>query len=549
MSPIFRIVLRSRTLLFVLALVALAGAPLCRAKIPAPPASPADSALGAIRIDGPNSGNKEFVGVSLAPVEGGQGFSLPASADGVFGGQFPPGKYKISIQGVDKSVNPPKSFQTDAGTMEIISGKVLQLDFHQYPHAHRQWVQLSPADASALPVIGQPQQARTRPESQLQTQPQTTSQTQPQQPQTQQQPGQPDQSAPAEGGPSGDNGPMALPKKKPTEDAPPPAPARPAFKNPEGAPNYSLKIEVPEVTVDVGVLLEKTHQFVPGLKPDNFKVYEDGVEQKVVGFKRVEAPITVLILCEFGGSFSPYSPAYIFNYDMLNAAWAFAQQLRPQDYAALMTFDMRTHIITDFTQDKRQIYNAIQTLVIPGFAERNLFDALYEAEDRLSRIEGRKYIILIASGRDTFSKLTLDQILKKVKATPDITIYSISTGGAYRAMTEGGPGFNQSLRDLDYLQADNQMKTFARMTGGDFYAPRFAAELPDDFGEINKNIRSKYELIYHPSNTKQDGSYRKLRVELVDDEGKPLRFQDEKHHPLKYDIQYRDGYRAKPEVE
>ncbi|MGA7257716.1 MAG: VWA domain-containing protein [Terracidiphilus sp.] len=386
-------------------------------------------------------------------------------------------------------------------------------------------------------------------QSQPQTQPQQQpAQTQTPPAQTQTPPAQP-QTAPAEGGPSGDLGPMAMPKKSPSEEAPPPAPAQPAFKNPPGAPNYSLKIAVPEVTVDVGVLLEKTGQFVPGLKPENFRVYEDGVEQKVIGFKRVEAPITVLILCEFSGGMSMYSPVWYFNMDMANAAWAFAQQLRPQDYAALMTFDMRTHIITDFTQDKRQIYNAVQTLVIPGFAEKNLFDALYEAEDRLSRISGRKYIVLIASGIDTFSKLTLDQILKKVKNTPDITIFSISTGGAFRAITEGGPGFGQEMRDLDYLQADNQMKTFAKMTGGAFYAPRFVAELPDDIAQINQNIRSKYELIYHPSDAKQDGTYRKLRVELVDDEGKPLRFQDEKHHPLKYDLQYRDGYRAKPEVE
>jgi len=57
--------------------------------------------------------------------------------------------------------------------------------------------------------------------------------------------------------------------------------------------------------------------------------------------------------------------------------------------------------------------------------------------DRLDRIEGRKYIILIASGRDTFSKITLDKILKKVKASQDITIYTVSTGGAMRAITEG----------------------------------------------------------------------------------------------------------------
>ncbi len=368
----------------------------------------------------------------------------------------------------------------------------------------------------------------------------------PQQPQKPaQQPSQPDQTAP-DGGPAGDNGSIALPKKKEQpEDTPPPAPVAPKVKNPEGAGNYSLRIEVPEVTVDVGVILEKTHQFVPNLKPNNFKVYEDGIEQKIAGFKRVEAPITALMLCEFAGS----NYTYAFNYDMLNAVYSFANQLRPQDYVALMTFDMRTQIVTDFTQDKRQIYDAINTLRVPGFNERNLFDALYEAEDRLSRIEGRKYIILVASGRDTFSKLTFDQILKKVKNTPDITIYAISTGGALRAITEGRGGFNGQMRDIDYLQADNEMKTFAKLTGGDWYAPRFQAEFPEIFGDINKNIRSKYQLVYHPSNPKQDGGYRKLRVELVDDEGKPLRFQDEKHHPLKYDVIARDGYRARPEVE
>jgi VWFA-related protein len=359
-----------------------------------------------------------------------------------------------------------------------------------------------------------------------------------------QQPQQPDQTAPDSGGPSGDSGVIALPKKKDTPDnTPPPAPAAPKIKNPEGMPNFSLRVEVPEVTVDVGVLLEKTGQFVPSLKPGNFRIYEDGVEQKVSGFKRTEAPITALLLCEFA------STNYYFIYDMRNAAFAFANQLRPQDYVAMMTFDLRTKIVSDFTQDKRQLLEAVNSMQIPLFNERNLFDALYEAEDRLSRIEGRKYIILIASGRDTMSRLTFDKILQKVKSTPDITIFAVSTGGALRAMTEGGGGMSSSIRDLDYLQADNEMKTFASLTGGRWFAPRFAAEMPEIFQEINQNIRSKYQLIYHPTNDKQDGKYRKLRVELVDDEGHPLRMEDEKHKPLKYDIIARDGYRAKQEVE
>jgi VWFA-related protein len=358
-------------------------------------------------------------------------------------------------------------------------------------------------------------------------------------PQTQPQPQQPDQTAPDAGGPGGDSGAIALPKKKESteDDTPPPAPAAPKLKAPEeGTGNFSLHVDVPEVTVDVGVLLEKTGQFVPGLKPGNFRVYEDGVEQKVTGFKRVEAPITALMICEFAAT------SYNFIFDMRNAAFAFANQLRPQDYVALMTFDLRTQIQLDFTQDKRQFQQAINSLMIPGFSETDVFDALYEGMDRLSRIPGHKYIILIASGRDTLSKLTLDKILKAVKASENITIFTVSTGGFARAASMRGDS-------LTFLQADNQMRTFAKLTGGVSYFPRFAGEMPDIFQEINQNIRSKYQLVYHPTNAKQDGTFRKLRVELVDEEGQPLRIQDEKHKPLKYDIIARDGYRAKPEVE
>ena len=360
---------------------------------------------------------------------------------------------------------------------------------------------------------------------------------------------QPDQATPDAGGPGADTGVIAVPRKKDApEDAPPPAPAAPPapiIKTPEGMGNVSLRIDVPEVSVDVGVLLEKTHQFVPGLKPDNFRVYEDGVEQKVIGFKRVEAPITALMLCEFAAN----GAWWIKGSDMINAAYAFTQQLRPQDYVALMTFDMHTQIVTDFTQDKQQLLQGLRTIQIPGFQETNVFDALYESIDRLDRIDGQKYIILIATGRDTFSKLTFDKILAKVKSTRNITIFTVSTGGMLRAMTEGRGGMNGAMRDMDYLQADNEMKTFASLTGGMSFFPRFAGEMPDIFQNVNQTIRAKYELIYRPTNAKQDGSYRKLRVELVDAEGQPLHFQDEKKKPLKYDIIARDGYKAKQEVE
>jgi VWFA-related protein len=364
------------------------------------------------------------------------------------------------------------------------------------------------------------------------------------------QPQQPEQTTPDAGGPSGDTGVIAVPKKKDNsnEAPPPPAPAAPPFKNPEGLGNVTLRVNVPEVTIDVGVQVEKTHQFVGGLKPANFRVYEDGVEQKIEGFKRTEAPITALILMEYAAR------GYGFRVQALNTAWEFAQQLRPQDFVAMMTFDLNTHIVSDFTQNKQQLQEGMRELgnevyMPAAFSETDIFDALNESLDRLSRIEGPKYIILIATGIDSFSKLTFDKIEKKVKASRDITIFSISTDGLFEALTEGRGGMMGGMRDMTYLQADNEMKSFSDWTGGMHFAPRFTGELPDIVKEINQNIRAKYELIYHPTNAKQDGTWRKVRVELVDDEGQPLRMQDEKHKPLKYDIIARDGYRAQQEVE
>src|ERR1700723_1188838 len=100
-----------------------------------------------------------------------------------------------------------------------------------------------------------------------------------------------------------------------------------------------------------------------------------------------------------------------------------------------MTFDMRNQIQLDLPQDKRQLEEAINSLRIPGFNATNVFDALYEGLDRLQRIDGRKYIMLTAAGRDPFSKPTLDQILKKVKAAQDIPILPVSTGGFMRAVS------------------------------------------------------------------------------------------------------------------
>jgi VWFA-related protein len=349
-----------------------------------------------------------------------------------------------------------------------------------------------------------------------------------------------DTQTPEAGGPGGDTGAIALPKKSTEAKAPPPA--APKVTNPPELGNYSIRVDVPLVNVDVGVVLEKNRQFVGNLQQENFRVFEDGVEQKITDFQQVKQPITAVMLLEFA------STNYQFIYDMRNAASAFFQQLKPNDYIAVMTYDLHTHIVTDFTNDKRRVANALNTLTVPMFSDRNMFDALYEALDRLTLIDGRKYIILIGSGRDTFSKVNLDKILKKIKATPNVTIFTVSTGQMAREMAEARGGMSGS-RSMDYLQADNEMRTFAQMTGGQWFNPMFQGALPEIFHDINDSIRNAYVLSYSPTNAKMDGTYRKLKVEVVDKDGKPLRVEDEKHKPLKYEVVARDGYKAKQTVE
>ena len=248
-------------------------------------------------------------------------------------------------------------------------------------------------------------------------------------------------------------------------------PRRSLVKKPEDVPDYSLKVNVPLVNVDV-LVTTKDGQFVPGLKQGNFRVMEDGVPQTVTHFNVSKAPITAVLLVEFA------STRYSFMINALQASYAFANTLTKDDWIAVSYYDMQPHILVDFTQDKKAVYGALNQLRIPGFAETNLFDALYDTLDRLDRVEGKKYVILMTTGYDSFSKLTLDKITKKIKDTKDVTIFPISVGQIARIMGHAGNrGMGIHASELDYLQADNEMRTFAAMTGGRAYFPRFEARV------------------------------------------------------------------------
>jgi VWFA-related protein len=364
---------------------------------------------------------------------------------------------------------------------------------------------------------------------------------------SQQPPANPNQqeAPPEAGGPQNDVGPYVIPKKK--DEPPPPAPEKP--KKIENMPDYSITVNVPLVNLDV-LVTTKDGQTVPGLTKENFKIMEDGAPQQIASFNQTKAPITAVLLIEFAAA-RPFSGGYqAYNYmvDALNASYAFANTLGKDDWVAVESYDMKPQILVDFTQDKRAILAALNGLRVPGFSERNLFDAVFDTLDRIDRIEGRKYIILVSSGADTFSKLTLDQILKKVKSTKDITIYPISIGWTYRTMAQAS-GMAGGMRDVGWAQNDNQMNTFANLTGGRAYFPRFQGELPEDFQQIASDIRNQYTISYHPTNAKLDGTYRKLKVQLQAPDGGPLKIHDQKGKEVKYIVYAREGYTAKHTVE
>jgi VWFA-related protein len=350
------------------------------------------------------------------------------------------------------------------------------------------------------------------------------------------------QEAPPEaGGPQNDVGPYVIPKKK--EEPPPPAPEKP--KKIENMPDYSIRVEVPIVTLDV-LVTTKDGQTIPGLKKDNFKILEDGTQQTIATFNQTKAPITAVLLVEFA------STNYSFEIEALRASYAFASTLQKDDWVSVISYDMKPQILVDFTQDKREVQAALNQLRMPGFAETNLFDALFDTLDRIDRIEGKKYVILVTTGVDTFSKLHLDQILKKVKSTKDVTIYPISVGFAAREYCEVHHCRTRGIipvDNMDYLQADNEMRTFAALTGGRAYFPRFQGELPEIFGQVAADIRNQYSISYHPSNAKLDGTYRKLKVELKAPDGGPLKVRDQKGKDVKVVVYAREGYTAKHTVE
>ena len=346
---------------------------------------------------------------------------------------------------------------------------------------------------------------------------------------------------------------VARPRKPGTAPSAPAEPDQPKIPSKFGKPKEgdlpesatTFKSDVVTVSVDAAVLDTKGH-FIPKIPKNYFRILEDGVPQQVAGFSVGEAPMTICMVIEFSNRFQQfYSNGW---FQTLTAAYGFVQTLKPEDYVAIVAYDLQIERLSDFTIDRSQTAEALSRLRIAGFSESNLYDAVVDTAQRMQDIEGRKAIVLISSGIDTFSKLTFDKARRAIQDA-GVPIYAIGLLQADREFADA-VGALGPIGRLDFLQADNQLRTFSSETGGMSFFPRFDGEFPAIFRSVAEAMRNEYVLSYNPSNQARDGKVRKIKVQLIDPEtNQPLRVNDEKGKAIKYQIVAKPGYTAPHEVE
>ncbi len=332
--------------------------------------------------------------------------------------------------------------------------------------------------------------------------------------------------------------------------------------------NTVEKIETNIVNVEAVVFNKKTGQIITGLKKENFAIFEDGVKKDISNFATPESPITVTLVVEYsrwseifgraaGGYFEPGT------YEVLRPVAGFLTRFikPPNDYASVIAFDLRPTPITDFTNDPKRINDTINLLLRnrPGFTDSNLYDALKFAllggkadsvvlensKRDMSEYGGminvrakRRAIILVASGINTFSGISYDDV-RRIIQEAGVPIYIISTGNLfckkycdYLDPSNARPGEPDRLT---FAQAKNAMDTFARESGGMHYPMTFTSEAPEYLNNINAMLRNQYSLAYDLAEPHPPGKKYKLQVKVdIDGDG----IYDEKAYVVQHKPYY-----------
>jgi Ca-activated chloride channel homolog len=281
---------------------------------------------------------------------------------------------------------------------------------------------------------------------------------------------------------------------------------------PAGAPKppvegAAVRIETSLVSIPVAVL-DGQGRFVPGLRKDDFRIFEDEVEQEIEWFAAVEVPFHLVLLLDT-------SRSTVFRLeDIQQAAIDFVDQLRPQDRVMVISFDDAVGVDSEFTRDRRQLRQAIRN-TRTGTTTR-LYDAVELAiTERLDEVEGRKAIVLFTDGTDTASRLANSRSTVMRIEESDVLVYVVQydTDNDLQNLVLGrgvviGGMKSEERRDSGYL------RELAERSGARLYRTENLQSLDRAFRQIAGELRNQYWLSYYPTKAARDGSYRRLRVSV-----------------------------------
>jgi VWFA-related protein len=264
------------------------------------------------------------------------------------------------------------------------------------------------------------------------------------------------------------------------------------------AEEHSISLNVNIVNV-LFTVSDRKGRFVKTLPQNKFRVFEDNKAQSITHFSsETDLPLTVALLIDTSGSVGDK-----LVFEQKAASEFLRSTLRPgKDKALLISFDTRAHLLQDYTDDTAALGRAAEKIRAGGSTA--MYDAVYLAtSEKLINQAGRHILILISDGVDTFSRKSLDDVLRNAQQN-DTAIYCISTNSLLKNSPRDAAIGNRALRRL------------AEETGGRIFLPITTDELSANFKKIDEELRSQYAITYHPNNTIQDGAFHRIRIETVD---------------------------------